>query len=108
MQESDSLLLSRDQLDSLQAAQVGYRARINSLWKETTTTLAAMGDDYDEDAAMHLIDEATDRAWLLGRDEVPALERILSPLQMRLAPSLIQTLKESVGKDKVGVRMFMF
>lgn len=108
IRESDSLLVSRDQLDSLRAAQVGYRARIDSLWKATTTTLAAMGDDYDADAAMHLIDDATERAWILGRDELPALERILSPLQMRLAPWQITGLKESVGKPKVGMRMFSF
>jgi hypothetical protein len=108
MRESDSLLISREQVDSLKAAQVGYRARIDSLWKATTSTLAAMSDDYDANAAMYLIDDATERAWLIGRDELPVLEKILSPLQMRLAPWMVSSLKQSIGKDKVGVRMFMF
>jgi hypothetical protein len=108
MQESDSLLLSRDQVDSLKAAQVPYRARIDSLWKATTTTLAAYGDDYDADAAMHLLDDATEQAWLIGRDQIPVLERILSPLQMRLAPWQVSTLAAAMGKDQVGIRMFRF
>ena len=108
MQESDSLLLSRDQVDSLKSAQVSYRARIDSLWKATTTTLAAYGDDYDSDAAMHLVDDATEQAWLIGRDQIPILQRILSPLQMRLAPGLIGALEQAIGKKSVGIRMFMF
>jgi hypothetical protein len=108
MRESDSLLITREQLDSLKAAQIPYRARIDALWKSTTSTLAAMSDDYDADAAMHLIDDATERAWFIGRDELPVLERILSPLQMRLAPGVVSLLKEAVGKDKIGIRMFMF
>jgi hypothetical protein len=108
MQESDSLLLSRDQVDSLKAAQVGYRARIDSLWKVTTETLAAYGDDYDADAAMHLVDDATEQAWIIGRDQIPTLKRILSPLQMRLAPGIIHALEEAIGKKSVGMRMFMF
>jgi hypothetical protein len=95
-------------VDSLKAAQVPYRARIDSLWKATTTTLAAYGDDYDADAAMHLLDDATEQAWLIGRDQIPVLERILSPLQMRLAPWQVSTLAAAMGKDKVGIRMFRF
>jgi hypothetical protein len=108
MQESDSLLITRDQLDSLKAEQLGYRMRIDSLWKATSTTLAAYGDDYDADVAMHLIDDATEQAWLIGRDQIPALKRILSPLQMRLAPWVVSSLEAAIGKDKVGIRMFMF
>jgi hypothetical protein len=108
LRESDSLLISREQMEALKAAQVGYRARIDSLWKATTTTLAAMSDDYDADAAMYLIDDATERAWVVGRDELPVLEKILSPLQMRLAPWMVSSLKQSLGREKVGMRMFMF
>jgi hypothetical protein len=108
MEESDSLLLSRDQVDSLRAAQVPYRARIDSLWQATTQTLAAYGDDYDADAAMHLLDNATEQAWLIGRDQIPVLERILSPLQMRLAPWEVGTLKAAIGQKTVGIRMFRF
>jgi hypothetical protein len=108
MEESDSLLLSRDQVDSLKAAQVGYRARMDSLWRATAITLVAYGDDYDADAAMHIIDDATEQGWLIGRDQLPTLERILSPLQIRLAPWVVHSLQESVGRKTVGIRMFSF
>ncbi len=108
MEESDSLLLSRDQVDSLRAAQLAYRVRLDSLWRATATTLAAYGDDYDADAAMHIIDDATEQAWLIGRDQVPTLERLLSPLQIRLSPWVVTSLKQSMGRKTVGIRMFSF
>jgi hypothetical protein len=107
MEESDSLLISRDQMDSLKAAQVLFKRKVDSLWMSVTTKLAAMGDDYDADAAMYMIDDATERGWLLDRDELPVLERILSPLQLRMAP-LVPTLQKAVGKKSVGIRMFFF
>ncbi|MDB4884280.1 MAG: hypothetical protein JWL95_3046 [Gemmatimonadetes bacterium] len=107
MEESDSLLISRDQMDSLKTAQVLYKRKSDSLWMSVTTKLAAMGDDYDADAAMYMIDDATERAWLLDRDELPVLERILSPLQLRMAP-LVSTLQRAVGKKSVGIRMFSY
>jgi hypothetical protein len=107
LEESDSLLISREQSEALKAAQVIYRSRVESLWKETATTLAAMGDDYDADRAMYLIDDATERAWILDRDELPTLGQILSPLQMRLAP-WIPDLQQTVGRKAVGMRIFRF
>ncbi|MEO8562281.1 MAG: carboxypeptidase-like regulatory domain-containing protein [bacterium] len=107
MRESDSLLISRDQMDSLKAAGSRYRVRMDSLWMASTTQLAAMDDDYDANRAMHLIDDATEQAWILDRDELPTLARILSPLQMRMAP-WVPALQQSVGKKSVGIRMFRF
>jgi hypothetical protein len=107
MSESDSLLIAPEQIVALQAAQVPYRARVDSVWREASAALAAMEDDYDADAAMHLIDDATERAWILSRDELPVLARILTPLQLRLAP-LVPALQQTVGKKTVGMRMFAF
>jgi hypothetical protein len=108
MEESDSLLISRDQLGALKAAQGAYRAKIAALWKETSTALTTMGDDFDANEAMNLIDDATERAWRLGRDELPTLEVILSPLQMRLVPWVITSLRQSQGREKIGIRIFRF
>jgi len=57
---------------------------------------------------MHIIDDATEQGWLIGRDQVPTLERLLSPLQIRLAPWIVGSLKAAVGKKSVGIRMFSF
>jgi len=105
--EGDSLLVSREQLEALQEARVSYRARVDSIWTTVSQSLAAMGERFDPDEAMHLIDSATERAWIAGRDELPVLRRILSPLQLRLAP-WIPALERSQGKPVVGIRVFSF
>lgn len=106
--ESDSLLITRDQAEALTAARAAYNGRADSLWRSVAITLVAMADDYDADSAMYLIDDATERAWLVARDELTVLEKILSPLQMRLAPFPVSALQRSVGKPRVGVRIFSF
>lgn len=108
MQESDSLLISREQLDALKKAQTAYRLRIDSVWMSTARTLAAMDDEYDENVAMHVLDDGTERGWLTARDELPVLRRILSPLQMTLGPWVLATLQASEGKKSVGIRVFAF
>jgi hypothetical protein len=105
--ESDSLLLTREQVEALRAMQGQYRARIDSLWSATTRGLANLGDDYDINAAMMKIDGATEQAWVLNRDEVARIGEILSPLQMRLAP-WIPELQRAQGKKAVGIRVIMF
>ena len=66
-----------------------------------------MGDDYDADLAMHMIEDATEQAWIVNRDELPVLASILSPLQMRMAP-WVPSLQRSVGKKSVGIRMYRY
>lgn len=107
LSESDSLLITRDQSDALRAAQPRYRARVDSLWKVVGVRLAAMESDYDANAAMHLIDEYTERAWVMSRDELPTLRRILAPLQLQLAP-WVPVLMRAEGKKDVGMRIFAF
>ena len=107
LDEGDSLLINREQFEALQQARIGYRARVDSVWVTTSRVLANMGDSYDADAAMHLIDDATERAWILGRDELPTLRRILSPLQLRLAP-WVPAIAQTEGKSKVGLRILSF
>ncbi len=108
LDESDSLLVSRDQSDSLKKEQTRYRAHVDSTWRAALAPLVAMGDDYDANVAMNIIDDATEKAWLAARDEMPVLERILSPLQMRLAPFPIPYLVQAKGKPTVGIRMMTF
>ena len=108
LDESDSLLVTRDQSDSLKKEQARYNAHVDSTWRAALAPLVAMGDDYDANAAMHVIDDATEKAWLAARDEMVVLERILSPLQMRLAPFPIPLLVQAKGRPTVGIRMMTF
>lgn len=107
VREGDSLLVTPAQVQALRAAQLRYRARIDSLWQATAPALATMNDAYDADVAMHLIDDATEHAWIISRDELPLIAQILSPLQMQMAPWL-PALRRSIGKSPLGIRVFMF
>jgi hypothetical protein len=107
LREPDSLLISPTQVEQLRAAQVGYRKRMDALWRSAGERLAALGERYDADAAMYTIDEATEQAWLLNRDELAELEKILSPIQMQLAP-WVPRLRQAIGKKRVGIRLFSF
>ncbi|MEP6620595.1 MAG: carboxypeptidase-like regulatory domain-containing protein [bacterium] len=105
LEESDSLLISREQTDALKSAQVGYRARMAEHWKETAAAFAAMDDDFDADRGMHMLDDAIGAGWLISRDELPVIERVLTPLQVRLGPRALGWLKQSVGQKYVGFRI---
>jgi Carboxypeptidase regulatory-like domain len=107
LNESDSLLITREQSEALRAAQVSYHAQLDSIWKTASRTLAAMGNDYDADAAMRMIDESTERAWIVGRNQLSTLRGILSPMQLQLAPWVTQ-LMQTEGKKEVGWRIFSF
>jgi hypothetical protein len=106
IEESDSLLLSRAQVDSLQAASARYVVKSNALWLALGTSLAVMEDAYDVKAATQMTEDATDAAWELARREVVAIKEILSPLQISMAPWMIQYLANATGK--IGIRMYMY
>jgi len=104
IQESDSLLLTFDQVASLRAAQVSYRTRVDSVWTELASYLAQLPDRYNSNEALLRQEAATDRAWELSRQEGPSVRAILSPLQISLLPGLIRTVVEA--KEPVRVRVY--
>jgi hypothetical protein len=108
LEESDSLLITREQAEALTAAQTAYHTRNDSAWKETAVAFTVMGDTYDATDAMNLLEDAVERGWLRARDELLTVDKILSPLQMRLAPWIIRSLKQSVGQKTVGIRTMSF
>ncbi|MEP6621853.1 MAG: carboxypeptidase-like regulatory domain-containing protein [bacterium] len=106
IEESDSLLLSREQVDSLRVGSARWIARSNTLWLELGEKLAAMSDDYDVKLATQMTEDATDAAWELARREAIGIKEILSPLQMSMAPGTVQYLATSTGK--ILMRMYMY
>lgn len=82
LQQSDSLLLTGDQVKALQAVDSRYRSIMDARWKSLGDELAALPDDYDFGAATHLVDGITDDLWELTRVEVrQRLAEILSASQ---------------------------
>jgi hypothetical protein len=104
--EADSLLLSREQVERLRLAHAVYQVRVDSIWTALGKELAVLDDDYNAAAATQKTEDATDRAWEVARDQVAAIKEILSPLQFSLAPGVVQYL--STAKGRIMIRYYMY
>jgi hypothetical protein len=83
---ADSLALSREQVEKLQAEQKIMRARADSVYGVLATYLAALPKDYDvKDAAKHVTDADND-VWKIIYAEGPFLKGLLTNGQIRLLP----------------------
>ena len=59
IQLTDSLLLSREQTEALQRAMADYDTKVDSVWTELATYLAALPDSYDRADALKHQEDAT-------------------------------------------------
>ena len=84
--ESDSLMLSRTQVDSLKVLQVAYRARIDSVWTDLATYVAGLGDSFNSAEAFQRQEDTMDRGWELAWHAVQGMRGVLNPVQMQLLP----------------------
>lgn len=107
LQESDSLMLTREQVDTLRAAQKRYLARMDSVWTVLAQHMAGLPDRFDTPAELKYQEDTIDRAWGLSRDEARTLKNVLSPLQMKMLPWPASMLADMKPEEKVQVRVFM-
>jgi hypothetical protein len=106
LQESDSLLLTRDQFEALQSADKVYLTRIDSVWAGLGEYLAGLPDQYSLAEALKRQDSAVDAGWELTKLDVQrTLPSILSPIQLRLLPGVASYLMRTKGKVKL--RLFV-
>ncbi len=104
LQQSDSLLLSRDQADGLQKARAAYRARLDSVWTAVANYLAGLPDRYDPHDAYKHAEDAIDGAWEMTRvDLKQTLPTILNPIQLQLLPGVVKSLVNSTGPVRIRV-----
>ncbi|HVB31859.1 MAG TPA: hypothetical protein VNE60_10075, partial [Gemmatimonadaceae bacterium] len=106
LQQSDSLLLTRDQVDELRASQLKYRQRMDSLWTNLAQYLADLPDHYDAAQALKRASDATDAAWEITRLDVQkTFKGVLSPVQLQLLPGMASMLYNA--KEPLHIRMFI-
>lgn len=106
LQQSDSLLLSKEQIESLTRAQREQNARVADVWTELATRLADLPADFDARDAAKRLDATVDQVWTMTRDELQrTLKAILTPVQMALIPGPVKGLIESTGP--VRIRLFI-
>ncbi len=105
--ESDSLLLTREQGDSIRAAQKRTALSADSLWTTMADKLVLLPDNFDSKAALAIQESAIDDAWELYRMSVKnTLGRILSPLQLSMLPWDSRNLWLSTKPMKLRTYMF--
>jgi hypothetical protein len=108
LQEGDSLLLSREQVDRLTALRTPYRATIDSVITALSEHMASLGDKYDAAEALRYQESTLDAAWEITRQAVRLdFAAVLSPVQLTLLPGWAWTIYRA-EKPLVGVRSFSF
>jgi hypothetical protein len=106
LQQTDSLLLSREQVEALQKVRASYRVRMDSVWTSLATYLADLPDRYDAHDAYKRAEDTIDGAWELTRLDIQrTLTTILNPVQLQLVPPVVRTLVTS--QQPVHIRVFI-
>jgi hypothetical protein len=106
LNQADSLLLSRDQVDTLRAARTSYLARVRAHWGAFASRLAATPDQYVLKELVQAQTDVTDAAWDIARTEAQTtLPRVLTPVQLKILPGNSRFIFES--KEPIrGIRFF--
>ena len=104
LQQSDSLILSNDEVKQLQSADTRYRAHVDAAWGDLGAYLAALPERYDGSAASRRVDDTTDELWEYSRIEVQrSLSEILTPTQTAMLSGYTGLLFRS--RDRVHIRL---
>jgi hypothetical protein len=87
IQQTDSLLLTRDQVETLRDARAKYLGRVMAHWGEFARYLAAVPDRFDNKELAARQKKVTDDAWEIARQEAQStLPKILTTPQLNLLP----------------------
>jgi hypothetical protein len=100
LQQSDSLLLTREQVEALQTAKAAYLGRLRVHWGRFAAQLAAVPDTYDVRELTKQQVDATNVAWDIAREEAKTtLAKVLTPTQLKILPGNSKFIFES--KDPI-------
>jgi hypothetical protein len=83
---SDSLALSRDQIQQIQRRRVPLTAKADTIYSGLGAFLAALPNKYDDGVAQTHINAARDDVWKAIYAEIPFLKTLLSPGQVQRLP----------------------
>ena len=108
LQETDSLLLSRDQVERLTTLRTAYRASVDTIIEKLAAHMASLGDKYDAAEALRYQESTLDRAWEITRQAVRRdFGSVLSPVQLTLLPGWAWTIYRAES-PLIGIRLFSF
>jgi hypothetical protein len=107
MAESDSLLLTREQVEALQRVDAAYRQQMDSLWQSLASDFVALGEHFDVTAAVKRQEGAIAAAREMTRLHVRAtLGEILTAVQIRLMPGSVREMYRSSDPLAPGGRTY--
>lgn len=99
--QSDSLLLTPQQIDTLRVLQQQYRQQVDSVWADLAGYLVALPVQYSTAEAFRRQEQALDRAWEITQADAAHLKAVLSPAQLRLAPRNVQYVVNATSKVRL-------
>ncbi len=82
----DSLALSRNQVETIQARQIMLKARADTIYTSLAARLAALPNDFSVPAAVKEVTASNDAMWAIIYGEEPFLAELLTPGQIVLLP----------------------
>ncbi len=97
--ESDSLFLTREQVDALVAADSVFGERVRALYRPLAEFLAAQPDGEAGKAALDSVQATTKAYWPIFWEQVDVMAPIVSPQQKALLPTL-QSLERITVEDR--------
>ena len=107
LQQTDSLLLSREQVESLQRVQAAYRVRMDSLWRSLAEYLATLPDRYEAREAYRRANKTIEEGWEVSRIDVQKnLRAILNQVQLQMLPNITKLLY-TADRPLQGIRIFI-
>jgi len=107
LQQTDSLLLSREQVEAIQQVQAAYRVRMDSVWRALAEHLATLPDQFDTRDAYRRANSAIEAGWEISRLDVQkTLRTILNPVQLQLLPNITKLLY-TADRPLQGIRIFI-
>jgi hypothetical protein len=86
LQFSDSMALSRSQVETIQARQITLKARADTVYRDLAIYLSALPDKFSPGDAVKEVTKANDAMWKIIYAEKPFLVETLTPGQVRLLP----------------------
>jgi hypothetical protein len=88
----DSLALSRDQIEVIQARQTVLKAQADTVFSSLANYLVKLPDDFSPKEAVKEVTAAGDRMWKIIYAETPFLVKTLTPGQIRLLPDPLRNM----------------
>ena len=106
LQLTDSLLLSRDQVEGIQRVMAEYNKKVDSAWTGLATYLADLPNSFDRSAAVKRQEQTIGEVWEMTRLHLQEnIRRLLSPVQLTMLPQWAGVFNTTT-RPMTGVRIF--